>query len=286
MTLSKKLLIALIVLLSAFFIFTFVDLIVIHATRDNNLRWNIDHEDGGAFAENTSDYFRYINSFLPDGESEFPNTFFPSDVRLVLPGHQAVNTGVFTFINTGGVIPNPQSGNNTILISGAEGTSTWTFNIEQPGFYQVLVNYFPLTDTIISSLGINPDPTNPLFRSSSIEMERHVLINDEIEGLIEYEIVSNELYVFAHKLEIDPHNRGEDKRYTGIAGILLAYVAKESFNSGCDGFVVFISKTQLYEYYQKQYGAKPLGGLKLHFDTMASEKLIKEYLVGKEIRYD
>lgn len=113
-----------------------------------------------------------------------------------------------------------------------------------------------------------------------------VLINDEIEGLIEYEIVSHELYVFAHKLEIDPHNRGEDKKYAGIAGVLLAYVAKESFNSGCDGFVVFISKTQLYEYYQKQYGAKPLGGLKLHFDTMASEKLIKEYLVGKEIRYD
>jgi hypothetical protein len=120
---------------------------------------------------------------------------------------------------------------------------------------------------------------------TDISTLKAIVINDEIEGLVEYEIISNEYYVFAHKLEIDPHNRGGNKKYEGIAGILLAYVARESFSSGCDGFVVFISKSQLYEYYQKQYGAKPLGGLKLHFDTDASEKLIKDYLVGKEIQY-
>ncbi|MDR1798209.1 MAG: hypothetical protein LBR44_12395 [Clostridiales Family XIII bacterium] len=113
-----------------------------------------------------------------------------------------------------------------------------------------------------------------------------LLIDDEIEGLIEYEIVARDLYVFAHKLEIDPQNRGENKRHEGVAGVLLAYVAKESFNAGCDGFVVFISKSKLFEYYQNQYGAKPLGGLKLHFDTAASEKLIHDYLAGKEIQYE
>jgi hypothetical protein len=113
-----------------------------------------------------------------------------------------------------------------------------------------------------------------------------VVFDGEIEGLIEYEIVRQDLYVFTHKLEIAPHNRGAGKKHEGVAGMMLAFVAKESFNSGCDGFVVFISKTRLYEYYQKQYGAKPLGGLKLYFDTEASEKLIKEYLIGKEIQYD
>jgi hypothetical protein len=113
-----------------------------------------------------------------------------------------------------------------------------------------------------------------------------VVIDEEIEGLIEYEIIRQEGYVFAHKLEIDPHNRGQAGRHEGIAGILLAFVARESFNSDCDGFVVFMSKTKLYEYYQTKYGAKPLGGLKLHFDTEASEKLINEYLVGKEIQYE
>lgn len=44
-------------------------------------------------------------------------------------------------------------------------------------------------------------------------------------------------------------------------------------------------KSKLYDYYQLQYGAKPIGGLKLHFDTAASERLIKEYLIGKEIKY-
>jgi hypothetical protein len=120
---------------------------------------------------------------------------------------------------------------------------------------------------------------------TGISVLKAILIDDEIEGLIEYEIIQREAYVFAHKLEIDPHNRGEEQKYKGIAGMLLAYVAKESFNSGCDGFVVFISKTKLYDYYQTKYGAKPIGGLKLHFDTEASEKLIKAYLVGKEIQY-
>jgi hypothetical protein len=113
-----------------------------------------------------------------------------------------------------------------------------------------------------------------------------VLIGQEIQGLVEYEILQRDLYVFVHKLEIDPHNRGQEKRYPGVAGMLLAYVARESFSSGCDGFVVLVAKTVLYEYYQVRYGAKPLGGTKLYFDTEASARLIEEYLVGKEIRYE
>jgi hypothetical protein len=66
-------------------------------------------------------------------------------------------------------------------------------------------------------------------------------------------------------------NRGANRRHAGIVGTLLAFVAKESFAAGCDGFVVFVSKTALFEYYRQHYGAKPLGGLKLHFDTEASE---------------
>jgi len=93
---------------------------------------------------------------------------------------------------------------------------------------------------------------------TDVAILKAVVIDDEIEGLIEYEIIKHEAYVFAHKLEIDPHNRGDVKKHEGIAGILLAFVAKESFSSGCDGFVVFISKTRLYDYYQKQYGANLL----------------------------
>jgi len=111
------------------------------------------------------------------------------------------------------------------------------------------------------------------------------IVDDVIQGLIEYELVELDQYAFAHKLEIAPHNRGKNRRYTGIAGVLLAFVARESFNAGYDGFVVFVSKTALYDYYIKQYGVKPLPGmLRLHFDTAASERLIQKYL-NEEIEY-
>jgi hypothetical protein len=87
-------------------------------------------------------------------------------------------------------------------------------------------------------------------------------------------------------LEIDPQNRSQANKHPGVAGMLLAYVARESFSSGCDGFVVLVAKTVLYKYYQVRYGAKPLGGTRLYFDTVASALLIEEYLVGKEIRYE
>ncbi|MDR1087770.1 MAG: hypothetical protein LBL23_00550 [Coriobacteriales bacterium] len=123
-----------------------------------------------------------------------------------------------------------------------------------------------------------------LIQGSSIL--KAATVDGEIEGLVEYEILKREGYVFAHKLEIDPHNRGVDRKHEHVAGILLGFVAQESFNSGCDGFVVFLSKTKLYEYYQTKYGAKRLGGLKLYFDSEASEKLIQEYLVGQGIQYE
>jgi hypothetical protein len=112
-----------------------------------------------------------------------------------------------------------------------------------------------------------------------------LIIDDEIQGLVEYEILRSDLYVFLHKLEIHPLNRGTGRRHGDIAGILLAVVGRESFAAGCDGFVVFVSKTALYEYYQRKYGAKPLDGSRLHFDTQASENLIKTYLWGREIQY-
>jgi hypothetical protein len=113
-----------------------------------------------------------------------------------------------------------------------------------------------------------------------------LLIGGEIERLVEYEILRDDLYVFAHKLEIDPRNRGHEAAHAGVAGMLLAYLGRESFRSGCDGFVVLVSKSVLYDHYRKRYGAKALGGLRLYFDTAASSRLIEEYLVGKEIGYE
>jgi GNAT superfamily N-acetyltransferase len=97
--------------------------------------------------------------------------------------------------------------------------------------------------------------------------------NGQIAGLIEFERIPRNLFDFLHLIEVKPEYRGTD-----VAGKLLAYVARDSFDHGFEGFVVLEPKTLLYEYYIEKYGAKPLPGRRLHFDTEASKALIERYL--------
>lgn len=48
-----------------------------------------------------------------------------------------------------------------------------------------------------------------------------------------------------HLVENAPFNIGKGKIYEGVAGNLVAYACKESFQKGFDGNVAFISKTRL-----------------------------------------
>jgi GNAT superfamily N-acetyltransferase len=95
----------------------------------------------------------------------------------------------------------------------------------------------------------------------------------QIAGLIEFERVPNSLFDFLHLIEVKAEYRGTD-----VAGKLLAYVARDAFDQGFEGFVVLEPKTLLYEYYIEKYGAKPLPGRRLHFDAEASRALIERYL--------
>ncbi|MDR1213324.1 MAG: GNAT family N-acetyltransferase [Propionibacteriaceae bacterium] len=97
--------------------------------------------------------------------------------------------------------------------------------------------------------------------------------NGEIAGLAEFERLPHDLFDFLHLIEVAPEYRG-----TEVAGKLLAYVARDSFERDFDGFVVFEPKTLLYQYYIEKYGAKPLPGRRLHFDSLASQVLIERYL--------
>jgi GNAT superfamily N-acetyltransferase len=95
----------------------------------------------------------------------------------------------------------------------------------------------------------------------------------KIIGLIEYERLPHDLFDFLHLIEVAPEHRG-----TEVAGKLLAYVGRDAFTQGFEGFVVLEPKTLLYQYYIEKYGAKPLPGRRLHFDTQASQALIERYL--------
>jgi len=50
-------------------------------------------------------------------------------------------------------------------------------------------------------------------------------------------------------LKSAPFNRGTEKLYEGVAGNLVAYACKVSFQYGFDGYVSFTAKTKLIDHY-------------------------------------
>ena len=96
-----------------------------------------------------------------------------------------------------------------------------------------------------------------------------------IQGLICFEKKSD--HVFMSLIESAPHNFGKTKKYFGVAGNLVAFGCKLSFENGFEGYVAFDAKTKLIGHYEETLGAKLLYGQKMELDTIASIKLIKDY---------
>lgn len=96
-----------------------------------------------------------------------------------------------------------------------------------------------------------------------------------IQGLISLEVKSDHVYM--HLIENAPFNKGEKKVYAGVAGNLVAFACKLSFQRGHQGNISFISKTQLIEHYQKTLGAFHFGGRLMVVETKAALQLINKY---------
>jgi hypothetical protein len=80
-----------------------------------------------------------------------------------------------------------------------------------------------------------------------------------------------------HLLENAPFNKGKSKMYAGVAGNLVAFACRLSFQRGFEGNVSFISKTQLINYYSKSLGAVHVGGRIMIIETKAAQSLIDKY---------
>jgi len=102
------------------------------------------------------------------------------------------------------------------------------------------------------------------------------VVDGDIAGLVEYERQPENLCNYMWLIELADAHKG-----TGVAGKLLAYVGRDSLEAGFDGFVVFETKTALFNYYQDKYGAKPIGNRRLFFDEEATHNLINTYLSGE-----
>jgi len=96
-----------------------------------------------------------------------------------------------------------------------------------------------------------------------------------IQGLLSVEV--KEDHVYMHLVENAPFNKGKSKVYTGVAGNLVAFACRLSFQRGQEGNVSFLSKKQLIDHYEKTLGAFHFGGRVMIIETIAAKKLIDKY---------
>jgi len=104
--------------------------------------------------------------------------------------------------------------------------------------------------------------------------------SNEILGLLSIERIFSELRIEIRLLEISKENVGSKKKYDRIAGILIAFACKESFQNGFYGFVSLIPKTKLINHYQQKYGFIPFGK-HLAVELKSSELLMNKYLLDE-----
>jgi hypothetical protein len=96
-----------------------------------------------------------------------------------------------------------------------------------------------------------------------------------IQGLLSITIEDD--YVFMDLLESAPFNIGENKLYEGVAGNLVAYACKVSFQKGFEGFVAFTAKTNLIKHYEKTLGAFHFKNQRMIIDSNAAKRLVEKY---------
>lgn len=100
-----------------------------------------------------------------------------------------------------------------------------------------------------------------------------------IEGILQLRIEHDMLIMDI--IEIAPHNLGStNKKYDYVAGCLIAFACRESFKieGPYKGYLTFVSKTNLIEWYKKQYGATQALGQRMFIDDSIGLKLIQKYL--------
>ncbi len=144
---------------------------------------------------------------------------------------------------------------------------------------------FP-TDIVITSLNDLKSITkkeNWLFdwKSEFMKPDRDVykltIVNNQtiIQGLISISVKTDHVYM--HLIESAPFNKGKDKVYAGVPGNLVAFTCKLSFQRGFEGYISFLSKTNLINHYEKTLGATHVGNNLMIINTVAALKLINKY---------
>lgn len=109
------------------------------------------------------------------------------------------------------------------------------------------------------------------------EVYKLTIVNNPgiIQGLLSISIEQD--HVFMDLLESAPFNIGKYKIYEGVAGNLVAYACKISFQKGFEGYVAFTAKTKLIDHYEKTLGAYHFKNQRMIIETQASRILVEKY---------
>jgi hypothetical protein len=96
-----------------------------------------------------------------------------------------------------------------------------------------------------------------------------------IQGLLS--ITMEHDHVFMNLLESAPFNIGKHKLYEGVAGNLVAYACKISFQKGFEGYVAFTAKSRLIEHYEKTLGAFHFKNQRMIIESNPARVLVEKY---------
>jgi hypothetical protein len=114
------------------------------------------------------------------------------------------------------------------------------------------------------------DPANEIFKLTTINNPTI------IQGLICFSDKHD--HIFMSLIESAKFNKGKSKLYKGVAGNLVAFCCKVSFEKGYEGVVSFVAKSRLIDHYKQTLGAKQFGeSNRMFIDTKESLALVKQY---------
>jgi hypothetical protein len=96
-----------------------------------------------------------------------------------------------------------------------------------------------------------------------------------VQGIISISIFEDHVYM--NLLESASFNIGKNKLYEGVAGNLVAFACKVSFQKGFEGYVAFVAKTRLIKHYEKTLGAYHFKNQRMIVETEQAMRLVEKY---------
>ena len=115
------------------------------------------------------------------------------------------------------------------------------------------------------------------FTKPDRDVYKLTIVNNQkvIQGLVSLSVKPDHVYM--HLIESASFNKGKNKVYAGVPGNLVAFACKLSFQRGFEGYLSFLSKTNLIDHYEKTLGAIHAGGQLMVINTAAALRLTNKY---------